>query len=59
MWQNVDVDYEAFREGYEDWLEEEVWTYFDWMTKCNQAPDMLLQSLIIVCPNLLTINLQI
>ena len=29
MWQNVDVDFEGFREQYEDWLEAEVWTYFD------------------------------
>ena len=29
MWKNVDVDLERFRERYEDWLEEEVWTYYD------------------------------
>jgi len=29
MWQNVEVDFEKFRERYEDWLEEEVWTYYD------------------------------
>jgi len=29
MWQKVDVDYDSFKERYEDWLEEEVWTYFD------------------------------
>ena len=29
MWKNVDVDFERFRERYEDWLEEEVWTYYD------------------------------
>ena len=29
MWRNVDVDYESFRERYEEWLEDEVWTYFD------------------------------
>ena len=31
MWKNVDVDLERFRERYEDWLEEEVWTYYDWL----------------------------
>lgn len=29
MWQNVEVDLEGFQERYEDWLEEEVWTYYD------------------------------
>lgn len=29
MWQNVDVDFDGFKERYEEWLEEEVWTYFD------------------------------
>ena len=29
MWQNVEIDYEGFQEKYEDWLEEEVWSYFD------------------------------
>ena len=29
MWQNVEVDYDSFKDNYEDWLEEEVWTYFD------------------------------
>lgn len=29
MWQNADVDLELFKERYEEWLEEEVWTYYD------------------------------
>ena len=29
MWQKVEVDFDSFRDKYEDWLEEEVWTYFD------------------------------
>lgn len=29
MWQSVEVDYDGFKDKYEDWLEEEVWTYFD------------------------------
>ena len=29
MWQRADVDLEKFKDKYEDWLDEEVWTYFD------------------------------
>lgn len=29
MWQRVDVDFDSFKDRYEEWLEEEVWTYFD------------------------------
>lgn len=29
MWLRVNVDFDNFRDRYEDWLEEEVWTYFD------------------------------
>jgi len=28
MWNKVEVD-PAFYENYEQWLEDEVWTYFD------------------------------
>jgi hypothetical protein len=29
MWQKVQIDEGDFRSKYEDWLEDEVWTYFD------------------------------
>lgn len=29
MWQKVEFDEAAFKDHYEDWLEEEVWTYYD------------------------------
>jgi hypothetical protein len=28
MWQRVQLD-EQWKQDYEEWLEEEVWTYFD------------------------------
>ena len=31
MWQKVQIDEGDFRSKYEDWLEDEVWTYFDWI----------------------------
>ena len=29
LWNKVVFDPEAFRPHYEEWLEDEVWTYFD------------------------------
>jgi len=29
MWNKVQIDEDQFRLEYEDWLEDEVWTYFD------------------------------
>jgi hypothetical protein len=29
LFQKVEFDEEKFRENYEEWLEDEVWTYFD------------------------------
>lgn len=29
LWDKVQIDTEKFRTEYEEWLEDEVWTYFD------------------------------
>ena len=29
LWEKVQIDTEKFRGEYEEWLEDEVWTYFD------------------------------
>jgi len=29
MWNRVQIDEASFKENYETWLDEEVWTYFD------------------------------